>query len=268
MERATLSRIAHRHHPIAAPGVAGAGPRPAVTALASAERRRRSTSAAVRVLARAARLQAGPHRRRRGHRPPAGRRPRPQRSDHLGRGGRRPVRGRAGRHRICIGASHAFGGLAPTLSAVRRHLRPGGQVLLGDALWERPPSAAAQEALQAGPDEFPTSPDCSPDPRRRLRAGHGHVSTLGEWDDYEWSWTGSLTEWALREAPSQAERAEALAVAQQHRDEWLLGYRGRTRLRVRRPQRRPAGRGSRLTTRRSRTAKKIGIRTCTGCSQA
>ena len=24
------------------------------------------------------------------------------------------------------------------------------------------------------------------------------MSSAGEWDDYEWSWTGSLTEWALR----------------------------------------------------------------------
>jgi len=128
---------------------------------------------------------------------------------------------------ICIGASHAFGGLAPTLDAVRRHLRPGGQVLLGDGLWERPPSVAAQEALQAGPDEFPDLPGLLSQARAAgFEPGYGHVSTLGEWDDYEWSWTGALTEWALRDAPTPAERAEALAVARQHRDEWLLGYRG------------------------------------------
>ena len=128
---------------------------------------------------------------------------------------------------ICIGASHAFGGLAPTLSAVRQHLRPVGQVLLGDALWERPPSAAAQEALQAGPDEFPDLAGLLAQTRAAgFEPGYGHVSTLGEWDDYEWSWTGALTEWALREAPLQAERAEALAAARRHRDEWLLGYRG------------------------------------------
>lgn len=38
---------------------------------------------------------------------------------------------------LCVGASHAFGGLDGTLDAVRRHLRPGGQVVLGDAIWRR-----------------------------------------------------------------------------------------------------------------------------------
>jgi SAM-dependent methyltransferase len=128
---------------------------------------------------------------------------------------------------ICIGASHAFGGLAPTLDAVRGHIRPGGQVLLGDALWERPPSTAAQEALQAGPDEFPDLAGLVAQARASgFEPGYGHVSTLDEWDDYEWSWTGSLTEWALHEAPTPAEREEALGVARQHRDEWLQGYRG------------------------------------------
>jgi SAM-dependent methyltransferase len=128
---------------------------------------------------------------------------------------------------LCIGASHAFGGLAPTLDAVRRHLRRGGQVLLGDALWERPPSAAAQRALEAGPDEFPDLPGLLAQARASgFEPGYGHVSTLEEWDDYEWSWTGALTEWALREAPTAADREEALEVARRHRDEWLEGYRG------------------------------------------
>ena len=48
---------------------------------------------------------------------------------------------------LCVGATHAFGGLDGTLTAVRRHLRPGGQVLLGDGIWEGPPSAAAQAEL-------------------------------------------------------------------------------------------------------------------------
>lgn len=128
---------------------------------------------------------------------------------------------------LCIGASHAFGGLGPTLDAARQHLRPGGQLLLGDALWERPPSTAAQEALQAGPEEFPDLPGLLAQARASgFEPGYGHVSSLEEWDDYEWSWTGSLTEWALREAPTAAEREDALAVAQRHRDEWLGGYRG------------------------------------------
>lgn len=128
---------------------------------------------------------------------------------------------------ICIGASHAFGGLVPTLRAVRSHLRPGGQALLGDAIWERQPSAAAQAALEAAPDEFPQLAGLVAEVRAHgFEPGYGHVSTLEEWDDYEWSWTGSLTEWALREAPTPGDRREALEAARAHRDAWLHGYRG------------------------------------------
>ena len=128
---------------------------------------------------------------------------------------------------LCIGASHAFGGLSQTLDAVRRHLRPGGQVLLGDAIWDRPPSTAAQEALDAAADEFADLAGFVAQVQAHgFEPGYGHVSTLQEWDDYEWSWTASLTRWALREAPTPTEREAALAAAREHRDAWLNGYRG------------------------------------------
>lgn len=127
---------------------------------------------------------------------------------------------------LCVGASHAFGGLAGTLDGVRRHLRPGGQVLLGDAIWEVPPSARAQEVLEAGPDDFPDLAGLVSAVRGRgFEPGYGHVSTAEEWDDYEWSWTGSLAEWGLRDAPDAEAREQALAAAREHRDDWLSGYR-------------------------------------------
>ena len=120
---------------------------------------------------------------------------------------------------LCVGASHAFGGLDATLAAVRGHLRPGGQVVVGDGIWDVSPSRAAQEALEAGPEEFP---DLTGMVERVRRHGYepsfGHVSTLAEWDDYEWSWTGSLTRWALLEAPTEQDREQALTAAREHRE--------------------------------------------------
>jgi cyclopropane fatty-acyl-phospholipid synthase-like methyltransferase len=80
---------------------------------------------------------------------------------------------------LCVGASHAFGRLENMLAAVRRHLRPGGQALVGDTIWEGAPSASALAALEASPDDFPTSlascgPSASTGSRAVVRA-HQHV---------------------------------------------------------------------------------------------
>jgi len=127
---------------------------------------------------------------------------------------------------LCVGAEHAFGGLEDTLTAVRRHLRPGGQVLLGVSIWEGRPSAAAQAAVEAGPDDLPDLAGLFDRARAHgFEPGYGHVSTLGEWDEYEFSWTGSLVAWALQEAAAGPDREEALGAARDHRAAWVRGWR-------------------------------------------
>jgi len=127
---------------------------------------------------------------------------------------------------LCVGATHAFGGLGPTLAAVRRHLRPGGRVLLGDGFWETEPDPEALAALGAGPGELPRIGEVLDTVREHgFEPGFGHISTAAEWDDYEWSWTGALAGWALTEA-SAGDREEALEIARSHRRDWLTGYRG------------------------------------------
>lgn len=128
---------------------------------------------------------------------------------------------------LCVGATHAFGDLGQALDGVRRHLRPGGQVLFGDGIWDAPPTEAALEALQASTGEFPDLSGLLQRVRDHgFEPGYGHVSTLEEWDDYELSWTGSLTQWALQEASCEQDRVQALEIAQSHRNAWLDGYRG------------------------------------------
>ncbi|PWW21584.1 methyltransferase family protein [Geodermatophilus normandii] len=127
---------------------------------------------------------------------------------------------------VCIGVTHVFGGPAGTLDAVRRSLRPGGRVLLGDGFWESGPSDAALAGLGAEPGELPDLPGLLAEVQRcGFEPGYAHLSTLAEWDEYEWCWTGALTEWALTEADG-AERAAALDAARTHRRQWLEGYRG------------------------------------------
>ncbi|MEU4144732.1 SAM-dependent methyltransferase [Streptomyces parvulus] len=125
---------------------------------------------------------------------------------------------------LCVGATHAFGGLLPALEAARGHLAPGGSVLVGDGFWEREPGPGTPAAgFEA--DEYA---DLATTVEKVSAAGwtpvYEHVSTWEEWDTYEWSWTGSLSRWALDHA-EHPDAAEALRIARAHRDEWLRGYR-------------------------------------------
>ncbi|GII53776.1 SAM-dependent methyltransferase [Planotetraspora thailandica] len=126
---------------------------------------------------------------------------------------------------LCVGATHAFGGLAPTLEAVRSFVKPGGLALIGEGFWEQNPSPALLTRLGATPDEYA---DLAGTVARMEEPGfrvvHGHTSERGEWDEYEWSWTGSLIRWAAAHPGPDGDTA--LAAALDHRDMWLNGYRG------------------------------------------
>ncbi|MEV6394453.1 class I SAM-dependent methyltransferase [Streptomyces sp. NPDC051907] len=122
---------------------------------------------------------------------------------------------------ISVGAAHAFGGLLPTLAAARKHLAPGGRVLIGESFWDRAPSREAVEA-------FGDLADLATTVDRVVADGwtpvHGHVSTRSELDAYEWACWGSLASWAL-DHPDDPAGAQALETATAARSQWLHGYR-------------------------------------------
>jgi hypothetical protein len=128
---------------------------------------------------------------------------------------------------MCVGASHVFGGAEGTLGAMRDRLRPGGRLLYGDAFWEKPPSRTAQDALGLGPDGLPDLPTLVGHVERHgFEIVDGHVSTLEDWDDYEWSWLGSVVRASLDGAVDAQARDQMLSVVRDHRKGWLEGYRG------------------------------------------
>ncbi|MGW7434573.1 SAM-dependent methyltransferase [Streptomyces sp. NPDC054849] len=122
---------------------------------------------------------------------------------------------------ISVGATHAFGGLLPTLAAARRLLAPGGRVLIGESFWDRDPSPAAIEAFGDLADLATTVDHVVADGWTPV---HGHVSTRSELDAYEWACWGSLAAWALdhRDEPAGA---QVLETATAQRSQWLRGYR-------------------------------------------
>lgn len=127
---------------------------------------------------------------------------------------------------LVVGVEHAFGGLTGALQAVRRCTRQNGRALVGVSFWEAPPTARVARELGLGAEDLP---DLATAARAVTDAGFeivdGHVSTAEEWDDYEWSWTGTLVEYGLGDEGSDEDRAEALSVARGHRSAWLEGYR-------------------------------------------
>lgn len=127
---------------------------------------------------------------------------------------------------LCVGATHAFGRLEDMLLAVRRHLRRGGQALIGDVFWEGTPSASALAAFDVADGVVPDLAGFVRATRGQgFESSYGHVSTVAEWDDYEFSWTGSLVDWAVREASTTQDRDQALTAAREHRDAYLTGWR-------------------------------------------
>ncbi|WP_189081172.1 SAM-dependent methyltransferase [Mangrovihabitans endophyticus] len=126
---------------------------------------------------------------------------------------------------FCVGSTHVYGGFTPALRAAGRHLNEHGVMLVGEGFWQAPPTSEALDALGAKPDDFT---DLAGLVERAETAGwtpiYAHVSDPAEWDDYEWSWVGSLTEWAL-DNPGHPDAGEVLALAREHRRQWLRGYR-------------------------------------------
>ena len=126
---------------------------------------------------------------------------------------------------LCVGSTHAFDGFAGTLELAGRHVNRDGVLVVGEGFWQIPPTAAALAALDATPGDFT---DLAELVEAAEHAGwapvYAHVSDAAEWDDYEWSWVGSLTDWAL-DNPGHPDAAEALALAREHREQWLRGYR-------------------------------------------
>jgi SAM-dependent methyltransferase len=126
---------------------------------------------------------------------------------------------------ICVGVTHVFGGFAGTLEAAGRHPRPDGVLLIGEGFWQVPPSPAALAALDVTPEDFTDLAGLVDVAEHACWTPvYAHISDAAEWDHYEWSWIGSLTEWAL-DNPGHPDAAEALTLAREHRDQWLRGYR-------------------------------------------
>ncbi len=99
---------------------------------------------------------------------------------------------------LCIASSHALGGFPDALRVLGELVPSGGEVLLGEGYWRRPPSAEYLDALGgASPDELP---DYMGLMRAAEEAGltplHSSVASEADWDRYEWRLILNAERWA------------------------------------------------------------------------
>ena len=127
---------------------------------------------------------------------------------------------------ICLGSSQAFGSSADALHALYPLLRPGGRLLFGDAIWERPPTAELIEQL-AG---LGTVTDLAGVVDIAIDAGFRPLSigsaSRAEWEEFESGYLADWEEWLLGNT-KHPDAGHIRAAADAHRDQWLRGYRAR-----------------------------------------
>ena len=90
---------------------------------------------------------------------------------------------------ICIASSHALGGFPDAFGALHDLVEPGGQLLLGEGYWRRPPTQEYLDALGGA-----TADELS-DYSGLMRAGedagftplYASVASEADWDRYEWT---------------------------------------------------------------------------------
>lgn len=87
---------------------------------------------------------------------------------------------------LCVGSTHALGGYEPTIRTLRRLVRPGGYIVVGEGFWKRRPDSEYLAVLDATPDDFT---DHAGNVERAVKIGlvplYASVSSEDDWDHYE-----------------------------------------------------------------------------------
>lgn len=115
---------------------------------------------------------------------------------------------------VCVGASHAWGGVDAALAALRGRVDDGGLVLFGDGFWAEAPGAVALRAIGELPDFDGVLRGAQ---AAGFRIEQADRSTRQEWDAFESAWRSGL---------ERSGDPDALTLAAERKDEYEHGYRG------------------------------------------
>ncbi|NGQ95404.1 class I SAM-dependent methyltransferase [Brevibacillus sp. SYP-B805] len=94
---------------------------------------------------------------------------------------------------ICIGSTHALGGVSEALSALKKCVKQGGYILIGAGYWKQKPSQDYLLALGTTESDLHTHEE-------NVKAGEdlgliplwSIVSSDDDWDEYEWLYSMSI----------------------------------------------------------------------------
>ena len=121
----------------------------------------------------------------------------------------------------CVGATWVGGGLTGTLALLRRAVRPGGLVLVGEVFWAEPPPAEAYRVLETEPGEFVTLAGVLD---RVEEAGLDLVEMVladpDSWDRYEAMHWAAADRW-LRANPSDPDAPMVRELTSRYRRAYL-----------------------------------------------
>jgi SAM-dependent methyltransferase len=95
---------------------------------------------------------------------------------------------------ICIGATHALGGLAPTLRELQRCVRRGGHLVIGEGYWKQKPCPeylaalgdASESELQSHHQNVKTAEQLG------LVPLWAYTASDDDWDEFEWEYSGTV----------------------------------------------------------------------------
>lgn len=108
---------------------------------------------------------------------------------------------------VCIGSTHALGGLESTLEKMKRLVKKDGYILIGEGYWKQRPSAAYLEAL-GGASETDLKSHAD---NVKVAEALGlvpiwsYAADDNDWDEYEWLYSSSIENYC-HENPDDPDR--------------------------------------------------------------
>lgn len=112
---------------------------------------------------------------------------------------------------LCIGSTHALGGLKPTLQTLSRLVKKGGYLLIGEGYWKQSPDPAYLEALGGAEESELNSHAGNVMLAEELGLAPlwSYVTSDDEWDAYEWLYSSSIESFCY-EHPDDPDREAML----------------------------------------------------------